>query len=510
MVVLPSIKIDSSALLAKYFMPHQANWIMAEEPLHARHERAFILAEKSIRIGWTFCDAFKNVRKRLRFPRRDYLFVTKDYPSALEYSLQAYRFADFLDFTSAIVSHGEDYLKVNRLDAQGKPTAFTDEIKIGYLKFDNGSRIIAFSSNPYAMAVYGGDVGLDEFAKHSNAKLLWEIAQGRVTWAGDLAVWSSHDGQDTLFNQFAQQARAGAKPWNLYYRVTMPDAIELGLLDVLNRTQNTRFTPQEFLADCKARAGSEEVYEQAYLCNPMGATANRIVEYSAIEQCRYDYEIVRLHLEQDQILQQFGPFRPDRQDDREHEIKQFICRKFTSIFQSSATYRLGFDVAASGQGDLAVIYIDERQGSELWLRALFSCRTEDWNFLYTVLSCFLREIKRLKAAGDQSGLGRQICWDASQYFRGRFTPVNFSAKKHDLGFALMNQLATVQKRFPRSEQDIAADYFALRKAYQGGRWVFSEGPNSLNPASHCDIAWAGGLATEAHLANRCEVGALVC
>ena len=74
-------------------MPHQANWIQAEEPLHARHERAFILAEKSIRIGWTFCDAFKNVRKRLRFPRRDYLFVTKDYPSALEYILQAYRFA---------------------------------------------------------------------------------------------------------------------------------------------------------------------------------------------------------------------------------------------------------------------------------------------------------------------------------------------------------------------------------------------------------------------------------
>src|SRR5271169_6831843 len=205
--ILPSIKIDSTALLAKYFMPHQANWIQAEEPIHARGERAFILAEKSIRIGWTFADGFKNVRKRLRFPRRDYLFVTKDYPSALEYMLQAHRFADFLDFTRAIVSHGEDYLKVNRLDAQGKPTAFTDEIKIGYIKFDNGSRIIAFSSNPYAMAVYGGDVGLDEFAKHPNAKLLWEIAQGRVTWAGDLAVWSSHDGQDTLFYEFAQQAR---------------------------------------------------------------------------------------------------------------------------------------------------------------------------------------------------------------------------------------------------------------------------------------------------------------
>src|SRR5260370_42208522 len=57
------------------------------------------------------------------------------------------------------------------------------------------------------MAVYGGDVGLDEFAKHPNARLLWQTAQARVTWAGDLAVWSSHDGEDTLFNEFVQQAR---------------------------------------------------------------------------------------------------------------------------------------------------------------------------------------------------------------------------------------------------------------------------------------------------------------
>ena len=43
--------------------------------------------------------------------------------------------------------------------------------------------------------------------------------------------------------------------------------------------------------------------------------------------------------------------------------------------------RLGFDVAASGQGDLAAIYVDEARGNELWLRGLFTCRTEDWHFL---------------------------------------------------------------------------------------------------------------------------------
>jgi hypothetical protein len=77
------------------------------------------------------------------------------------------------------------------------------------------------------------------------------------------------------------------------------------------------------------------------------------------------------------------------------------------------------------------------------------------------------------------------------------------------GFALMNRLAVAEKRFPRSENDIAADYFALRKAHNGSKWSFSEGRNSLNAASHCDIAWAGALASFAHTECRCSIGAAV-
>src|SRR4051812_45392601 len=208
--ILPFLQIDRSATLANHFLLHQLIWIQADDYMHAQNRPAFALAEKSVRIGWTWADAFKNVRKRLRFPKRDYLFATKDWPSSLEYIQLAYNFTEFFHLTRAVVSHGEDYLKVNRPDANGRATSFTDEVKIGYIKFDNGSRIIAFSSNPYAMAVYGGDVGLDEFAKHPNAALLWQTAQARVTWNFDMAVWSSHDGEDTLFNQFVQQARSSA------------------------------------------------------------------------------------------------------------------------------------------------------------------------------------------------------------------------------------------------------------------------------------------------------------
>ena len=49
------------------------------------------------------------------------------------------------------------------------------------------------------------------------------------------AVPTGKSSNQVLFNQFAQQARAACakikNPWTLYYRVTITDAIELGLLD---------------------------------------------------------------------------------------------------------------------------------------------------------------------------------------------------------------------------------------------------------------------------------------
>jgi hypothetical protein len=297
-------------------------------------------------------------------------------------------------------------------------------------------------------------------------------------------------------------------PWNLYFKVTIVDAIELGLLDVINRTQDSSLAPNQFLADCRSRAGSDEIFEQSYMCNPQGATASHIVDWSAIERCRYDYEIERVHLEADPVSRRFGEFSSSRQSARESAIEDFLDESFPEVFKIKKA-RLGFDVAASGQGDLAAFYIDEPKGSELWLRGLLTARTEDWNFLKTVLFYFLRKLNSVKGAGDESGLGRQICWEAAQQFSYKFLKVNFASKKHDLGFALMNQLSVAEKRFPKSEHDIAADFFALRKSHTGTRCVFSEGRNTLNPSSHCDIAWAGALSTHAHTETKHQAGALV-
>src|SRR6267378_1677830 len=97
--ILPSFKIDDDSMLAEYFMPPQVAWILAEDELHAQHKQVFALAEKSVQIGWTYADAFKNVRKRLRFPRRDYLFASKDQATAIEYVSTCYQFCELFNQT---------------------------------------------------------------------------------------------------------------------------------------------------------------------------------------------------------------------------------------------------------------------------------------------------------------------------------------------------------------------------------------------------------------------------
>jgi len=525
---------------ANLFLPYQLQWIEDDSPLR--------IAEKSVRIGWTYCDAFKNVRKRLHHPRRDYLFSSKDQGTAIEYVTTCYQFCELYDRTKSILSHGIENEKFP-IFKDGKNTGFTEEMKFGYIKFDNGSRIVSFSSNPHALRAFGGDVGLDEFAFHHDPETLWSTASGRITWGFDLALWSSHNGPDTLFYSFCRDAAGSPTPegslsraasedsnhgslspaateenpqsairdpqldnpksvWS-YYRVTLRDAIRAGLVEKINEIRGTNLTREQFVQNCRARSRLPEVFEQEYMCNPSGGTQG-LVPYSAIQRCMLDYEIERVHLEESQVLELFGEYQAHNHNDREIRIRHFIESAFTKVAQNKlAQYRLGFDVAASGRGNLTVIYLDRLEGQTFTLVALFTCRTEDWHFIKSVLFTFMG-LRSCHACGDQTGLGRQICWEASQQFSGRFRAVNFSSEKSDIGFKLMHQLAAGEKRFPiaTEHRDIACDYLALRKHNTGSRWIFTEGANNLNPNSHCDIAWAGGLASHAQ-SNFRDVGAAV-
>ncbi|MBI5771908.1 MAG: hypothetical protein HZA93_29315 [Verrucomicrobia bacterium] len=489
MAALLTSTIDQPAAASRYWLPYQLQWI--EDASRLKNW------EKSFRIGATHCDGFANVRKRLHYAKRDYLFATKDWPSALEYMSGCKLFCDIYGVARSIVSHGEELVRVPIFNQDGKDTGFTEEVKMGVIKFDNGSRIIAFTSNPNAMLVYGGDVGLDEFPRHQRAEELYQIAQARVTWGYDLSMWGSHKGNDTLFYQICLDARKGKGGWSHHF-TTIEDAVAQGLVEKINETRGTQFTREQFIADCKQRARDEATYQESYMCNPKGGTAC-IVNWSQMELCMQNYEGERLHLEHAQIESIFGKFTLAGREERARKIERFLDGAFPQLFAKVARHNLGYDVAASGEGDLAALYVDEKDAAGAWLRGLLTFRTDDWDFHDVVTHHFMRRVTAVRGAGDKTGLGMKICWELEQHFQGRFEGHNFASEKPEMGFALMNQLATGEKRFPRAWQDVAMDFFALRKTHTGKKWIFSEGTNNLLDYSHCDIAWGGALATRAGL-----------
>ncbi|MCX8157666.1 MAG: hypothetical protein N3J91_14675 [Verrucomicrobiae bacterium] len=484
--ILPARHRAAADAMAQIFLPYQIAWILDESRL--------CLAEKSVRIGWTFADAFKNVRKRLLHPRRDYLFTTKDEATALEYIRLCRQFCEWFGGAGVMLAHGVERLRAPRPGARHPWQV--EEFKAGVIKFANRSRILAFSSNPNALRAFGGDVGVDEFAFHPRPEELYATVSGRVTWGFDLALWSSHCGSQTLFHRLAQEAAAGKGGWS-YYRVTLPDAIALGLVEKINAATGATFTRESFVEDCRARARLPEIFEQEYLCQPSGATG-ALVPWSVIEQCATEDRIPRLHLEEAEIQHLFGAFAPAHAPARGHRIHSLLAQTLGPAGQlPNQGFALGFDVAASGAGDLSAFYLDRLLQNEARLCALLTCRTQDWHFLQAALAFFMDNFPQLQAAGDETGLGRQICWEAAQRYPGRFVPVNFAREKAALGFQLMQELTAVRKRFPRSEPDVGADFFALRKCCRQGRWCFLESANPLNPASHGDLAWAGALASRA-------------
>jgi phage FluMu gp28-like protein len=70
--------------------------------------------------------------------------------------------------------------------------------------FPNGNRIIALPANPDTARGYSGDVFLDEFALHRDAKAIWAAMMGRATRGYDVRVASTFKGHDNKFYELAK------------------------------------------------------------------------------------------------------------------------------------------------------------------------------------------------------------------------------------------------------------------------------------------------------------------
>jgi phage FluMu gp28-like protein len=230
-----------------YFLPYQAAYLQDTSRLK--------IVEKSRRVGFTYVQAYEDVRDAVRKDQPvDVWFSSADESAAREY-----------------IRYCEQWARVMGLAAESLGEVAIDnedDIKAFAIQFATGKRINALSSNPKAFRSKGGKLVLDEFAFHKQPEEMWKAALPLITWGYDARVLSTYNGKGNRYYRMVQDAKLGKSKWHLQ-TVTIEQAVAQGLADrVLGRVL-TDAERQQWLDDLRESVGDEETWQQEYLCNPV-------------------------------------------------------------------------------------------------------------------------------------------------------------------------------------------------------------------------------------------------
>jgi len=441
--------------LTKYFMPYQEAWIEDEHP--------HLLGRKARRTGWTYAEAFKHTRRRVRqceekLPRLDQWFTSQDYDTAKEYIRYV---AFWLGLYKAVEKHTRTDEEILRLDDGS-------EVKTSYVEFPNGARITALSANPNAIHGRGGDVTLDEHAHHKRGHAMFDEAGPCIRWGGgQLAVFSNPAVEGTCFDQLCGQAKAemslppAGRFWS-YHEVTLLEAVEQGLVEKI-RGLKRRATPAEraaFVATCRKECLTEEVWLRNYMCVSASA-AGAYLPIDLVASCE-DPSITMQWVDAPAYL--WGPMY------------------------------LGVDIGRSH--DLTVGWLLQRLGDVLWTRAVAVWQNAPFRVQREGIAALAKAARVSRIAVDAGGIGMQLAEELTQTFgTARVESVHLGASvQEDLAARMRARFEDRTIRIP-ADPDTRDDLRSVRRIVLAGGGVRLETPRT--DKGHADRFWALALAVRA-------------
>lgn len=332
--------------------------------------------------------------------------------------------------------------------------------------FPNRGRIIALPANPDTARGYSGNVLLDEFAIHRDARAIWKAMVGRTLRGYKLRVLSSFKGKQNKFWELAkelglhegivpetQPVKRG--PWSGHL-VTIQMAVAEGL--------------QVDLDELRATVADEEVWLEEFCCVPMDSAA----DFIPLEML--------LACESDEAQREWdGAARPE--------------------------LYAGFDIAR--KRDLSVIWILERMADLAVTRGVIWMDRMPFAEQLKVARDVARVVQRF--AVDATGLGAML----AEELHGEFPwveQVQFTAQvKERLAVELKRRVEERTLRLPSDAR--------IRRAFQAVKRYLGPTGNvrfdaARTDAGHADEFWAAALANSAASearnyvpASECEVDA---
>jgi phage FluMu gp28-like protein len=328
----------------------------------------------------------------------------------------------------------------------------------------------AMSSNPRRFRSKGGDVGLSELAFHDDERGMYDAAQPCIMWGGRLRVITTHNGENSFFNQGiirpAKRAASGEVVKDLLpfsiHRVTILDAVQDGLVEKINETKKTQYAREQFVQRLRAMCRNEDQWNQEYMAIP-STDSSAFLPYELIEKC---------------------------EDDRAGRPEHF----------GEGPRYVGMDVGESNNP--SVIYWGERVGDVLWVRERIRLVGAPLHQLERMFVDRLNHPRTVRGCVDGTGLGTQIGQAAERTGRGE--SIKFTVPvKDELASPVRGVFEDQRVRIPRDPQS-RHDLHSVRMILAANHPRFDA---ANTKTGHADEFWA--LALMLHAARGGQIGGML-
>ncbi len=410
-------------------LPYQQRWIGDKSPIK--------VCVKSRRIGLSWCEAADSALTASSSKGMDIFYVGYNKDMAEE-------------FIEDCAFWAKNYQLVA---SEIEQEIFDDEKKdilTFKIRFSSGFKILALSSRPSNLRGRQGKAIIDEAAFHEDLPELLKSANAFLMWGGKVVVISSHNGNESSFNELIIDITAGKLPYSLH-TIPLDNALQDGLYKRICLSTNQEYTHEKEtiwrndLVKFYGDGADEELF-----CIPRhsgGSYFSRMV----IESVMIDLPVVRYSLTSDFAL------LPDTV--RYQQCLDWLKDTILPLLEGVTEHcYMGFDFARSG--DLSVLMIS-REKQNLVRETFLTLEMRNIPFkqqeqILFFICDFLPHFQG--GAIDARGNGHYIAEVMGDRYRGKISEVQITEKWYQEAFPKYKaSMEDKNIRLPKNS-DILADH----------------------------------------------------
>jgi phage FluMu gp28-like protein len=296
-------------------LPYQQRWLQDDSPVK--------VWEKSRRIGATWCEAADAVLIAGRqLNPMDYYYTSINEQLSREFIRDCTNWAKQFDI--AIADAGEVLLK------HGAKSFLVQQIT-----FASGKKVMGLPNNPDLLRGRTGVYLADEYAFLQNPAENLKAAMAFLMWGGKVRILSTHNGEDSDFNEIIKSIRAEKLRYSLH-RTTLDDALDDGLYRRICLKTKTPYSIEgqdrwrQDLIDFYGEGANEELF--CIPCGSGGSYFSRILVERAMET---DIPVFNLTLKDEFALLS--------EDEKTSQVGDWLNNTFAVIAEEVATSEVSSD-----------------------------------------------------------------------------------------------------------------------------------------------------------------------